>query len=434
MDFPRPAVRSYRAGEESLTLGKDLSRALKTLADSEQASRFMFLAAVLQTLIHRLTGHHDVVIGSTISGRNQPQTAPLIGFFVNVLLLRANFSHAPSFRSLLRQMRSTCLGAYAHQDLPLELLVKELSPERHGNRTPLFQCLINMHNLPNQDPDFPNLTIQRFEAGEDKATYDLELLVSQRDGEICLTLIYATDLFSAERVREMLGQYHHLLKQIVKDPNEQIERYSLVTETAQAILPDPAKPLDRTWRGPVQKFVSGHARRDPDRSAVVDAHGTTTYRELDELSARLANHLLDHGVGSEDVVAIYAHRTTALVWALLGIFKTGAAFMILDPTYPAARLKEYISEGKPTAWLQVEAAGRLAPELEAFVAESSWRCRLTLPSVAEAVAKDVLANCSDQDPPITIGPDQLAYLAFTSGTTGKPKAVLGEHGSLTHFF
>jgi amino acid adenylation domain-containing protein len=199
------------------------------------------------------------------------------------------------------------------------------------------------------------------------------------------------------------------------------------------VLPDPTTPLDRTWYGSVPHFFSQHARRNPDRVAVVDARGATRYRDLDQLSARLANHLLHHRVGSEDVVAIYGHRSTALVWALLGTLKAGAAFVILDAAYPPARLKEYMRQAKPAAWLQIECAGPLAPELESYVAELSWRCRLILPSVAEATEDGFLTNCSNEDPEITIRPNQLAYLAFTSGTTGKPKAVLGEHSSLTHF-
>src|ERR1043166_1082776 len=174
-------------GEENIALGEDLSRAIKKLAGSEQSTRFMLLAAVFQTLIYRLSGHQDAVIGSTISGRNQGQTDPLIGFFVNVLVLRASFHDGPSFRTLLRRVRSTCLEAYAHQDLPYDLLVKALRPERHAGRNPLFQCLINMHNLPDQVLDLPDLVVQPIEASEDKATYDLELVVSQRNRETCLS-------------------------------------------------------------------------------------------------------------------------------------------------------------------------------------------------------------------------------------------------------
>ena len=211
MDFRRRALPSHRGGKEIISLGEDLSRALKDLAESQQSTRFMLLAAVFQMLIHRITRHQDVVIGSTISGRNQRQTHPLIGFFVNVLVLRVNFSDGPSFRTLLKRVRSTCLVAYAHQDLPFELLVKELCPERHANRNPLFQCLINMHNLSDQVLDLPALAAHPVEATENKALYDLELVVSQRDRELCLSLIYATDLFAAERAREMLRQYKYLL-------------------------------------------------------------------------------------------------------------------------------------------------------------------------------------------------------------------------------
>ena len=258
-------------------------------------------------------------------------------------------------------------------------------------------------------------------------------MVSQRNREIYLSLIYATDLFSAERAGEMLRQYKYLLEQIVNNPDEPIDRYSLITEIARQTLPDPTTPLDRTWHGSVQHFFSHYARQNPDRLAVVDAHGATRYRDLDQRSSQLANYLLDHGIGGEDVVAIYGDRSAALVWALLGILKAGAAFVILDPAFPAARLKAYMSQARPAAWIQIEGAGQLPRELETCLAELPCRCRLTLPGVDEPSVNSLLANYSDEDPEIIINPNQLAYLAFTSGTTGKPKAVLGEHASLTHF-
>jgi amino acid adenylation domain-containing protein len=199
------------------------------------------------------------------------------------------------------------------------------------------------------------------------------------------------------------------------------------------VLPDPTTPLNRRWHGSVQDFFSHHARQNQDRLAIVDAHGAISYRDLAQRSSRLANYLLNHGIGREDVVAIYGDRSAALVWALLGILKAGAAFVILDPAFPTARLKAYMAQAKPAAWLQIEGAGDLPTELEICLAELACRCRLALPGVAAPLQNDLLANYSNEDPGITINPDQLAYLAFTSGTTGKPKAVLGEHGSLTHF-
>ena len=170
------------------------------------------------------------------------------------------------------------------------------------------------------------------------------------------------------------------------------------------MLPDPTTPLDRTWHGSVQHFFSHYARRNPDRLAVVDAHGAMRYRDLDQRSSRLASYLLGHGIGREDVVAIYGDRSAALVWALLGILKAGAAFVILDPAFPAARLKAYMSEARPAAWLQIEGAGQLPQELETCLAELSCRCRLALPGVAEPSHTSLLASYSDEDPEVTIHP------------------------------
>jgi amino acid adenylation domain-containing protein len=265
------------------------------------------------------------------------------------------------------------------------------------------------------------------------AKYDLTLFAIATSGQIQLHLDYNTDLFSCKRIVEMLEQLHHLLAQIVDKPDERISRYSLVTRTAQALLPDPRIALDTSWHGAVDEIFADYAHKQPERLAVQDARETWTYQELNDRSNQLARCLQGRGIRPGEIVAVYAHRSATLVWALLGILKAGAAFCVIDPAHPAARVGEYLSAAAPKALIQIAAAGVPTAEMERALNHASVQYRVALPSLASAQARQFLSSYETENPHVATGPDDLAYVAFTSGSTGKPKAVSGRHGPLTHF-
>ncbi len=213
---------------------------------------------------------------------------------------------------------------------------------------------------------------------------------------------------------------------------EEISDFSSVTQSAQSVLPNPAEPLPCEWFGSPHSRFSQQAKRVPARTAVADKLQTWSYSELDAASNQLANYLRSCGIGSQDAVAIYAHRSASLVWALLGILKAGAAFVILDSKYPASRLIDCCRLAMPRGWLQLEAAGELPEELEEFVGSLGCVCRLELPQ-GVAAARQLLKDCDADGPEVGVDPDGLAYIAFTSGSTGKPKGILGTHRPLSHF-
>ena len=192
-----------------------------------------------------------------------------------------------------------------------------------------------------------------------------------------LELVYNTDLFDRQRMVEMLAQLQHLLEQIVKNPAEPIAHFSLVSSQAQALLPNPNQPIEDCWEGAVHTQFSQQAKRVGNSTAIIDRQGSLTYSELDKISNQLANYLHKNGIGSQDVVAIYAHRSAPIVVALLGILKAGAAFTILDANYPAERLIDCLKLTQPKGWLQMSAGGNLPEALETFVGTLSTQCRLT---------------------------------------------------------
>ncbi|HET9913457.1 MAG TPA: amino acid adenylation domain-containing protein [Anaerolineales bacterium] len=431
-DHPRPKIQTFNGAQQSSTLPESFSQRLRELSRQEGCTTFMVLLAAFNVLLARLTGQSDVIVGSPIAGRNREELENLIGFFINTVVLRTNLDGNPSFRELLKHVREVALEAYANQDIPFEKLLEELQPERDLSRTPIFQVFFNMLNFNVDSIDFSGLKGESVSRPDAESKFDLTFYISERDKQIQLVFVYNTDLFSQERMAEMLSQYSHLLTQIVADPDRKINHFSLITDQAKDILPDPAQALTSSAYEPVHSAFARQAMRVPDNIALIDQSGTWTYRELNTRSNQLANFLQDKGIQPHDVVAIYAHRSASLVWALLGILKADAAFVILDSAYPVQRLINYLQVVKPKGWIQLEEAGPLPKALQEFVEASPYRCNIQLPRT-KSKADALLGDYSGDAPEVTVDPDDPAYIAFTSGSTGKPKGILGTHRPISHF-
>jgi amino acid adenylation domain-containing protein len=430
-DRPRPPVESHRGALESLVVAPGLTAEVNALARREGATLFMVLLAALDVVLGRLAGQDDVVVGTPIAGRTRAETERMVGLFLNSLALRTDLSGDPTFRELLGRVRETTLDAYAHQDLPFERVLEEVRPERSMAHAPVFQVMLNLANF--QDGTFQAEGLAVAGAGslgEATSKFDLTLYVGEGDGTIFVNLVYAADLFDARRMRELLAQLEGVLRQAAAAPETRVGALSLATEAARGVLPDPAEPLDDTWRGAVHEVFAARAMETPDALAVEDPRERWTYAELDGATDGVARALADAGVGVGDVVAITGHRSAALVRALLGTMKSGAAFLVLDPAYPPARLAEYVRIARPAVHIHLPAAGDLPRE--------------ALDSMGETIRATVVIHPRSEEPAdamdssgdplnVDVGPDTLAYLSFTSGTTGTPKAVMGRHSSLTHF-
>ncbi|HEX2201844.1 MAG TPA: non-ribosomal peptide synthase/polyketide synthase [Longimicrobium sp.] len=433
-DRPRPPVESHRGAVERLVVPPALADAARALARREGATLFMVLLAALEVVLGRLAGQDDVVVGTPIAGRTRAETDRMVGLFLNSLALRADLSGDPTFRELLGRVRETTLSAYAHQDLPFERLLEELRPERSLAHAPVFQVMLNLLNFDGGALRAGGLEVEEIQLdSEVSSKFDMTFYVGERDGAIEVNLVYAADLFDAPRIREMLAQLEGVLRQAAEAPETRVGALALATEGARSVLPDPTAPLDATWRGAVHEVFAARVAEAPDALAVEDPRERWTYAELDAASARVARRLADQAVGPGDVVAITGHRSAALVRALVATLRSGAAFLVLDPSYPAARLAEYVRIARPAAHLHLSAAGDLPREVTALL-DATIRTRVVLRPRGEGAAADVdgLGGVGEA-PRVTIGPDTLAYLSFTSGTTGTPKAVMGRHSALTHF-
>lgn len=356
----------------------------------------MILLTAFQVLLHRVTGQDDVVVGSPIAGRTQPETERLLGFFVNTLALRARLSGNPTLAMVLRQVRETCLGAFDHQELPFEKLVDAVRPARDASRPPLFQVLFSLQNVPPARIELAGLVVEPLRQETSAAKFDLSLYATERADGLRLSFEYAADLFAASTI-EYFGQaYLRILETLASDPESRIGDIALVDT-------DPALhgPSLEIPEATIPSLFDAQARRTPDAVAVRDAHGSVTFAELRARANAVAHRLREHGVGPDVVVAIRCERSVELIVGLLGILNAGGAYLALEPGLPAERQAFMIADSGAALVLSAE--------------------DLHLPDQDAHAPHDVLS-------------DNLAYLIYTSGSTGKPKGVLCTHAAAINRF
>lgn len=430
LDHPRPAAQSDRGASHTILLSKSLSDALQSLSREQGVTLFMTLLAAFDTLLYRYTGEEDVVIGTSVAGRNSGQLEPLIGFFVNTLVLRADLSGDPCFRELLARVRKIALEAYAHQDVPFELLVSVLQPERSLSRTPLFQVMFTLQNARRPALELTDLTLSPIEVERGTAKFDLELNMGERADGIVASFEYNTDLFDASTIERMARHFRALLESIVADPGQPLSALALLTEPERHQIlcewneTQVVVPSGNSFH---QLFEKQVARR-PHAIAVVCERQKLTYAELNQHANRLARFLVEQGVGAETVVSLLGERDINLLVAILAVFKAGGAYLPLDPHHPAKRLGQILQRSESTLVLTTGQSIALIEEscasLPAEARPAIWQLE---PLLEQARASDNLSRPG--------APDHLAYVIYTSGSSGQPKgAMIEQRGMLNHLY
>ncbi|MDF5720953.1 MAG: amino acid adenylation domain-containing protein [Rhizonema sp. PD37] len=426
-DQPRTAVQTFQGATQEFILSKELTLLLLQLSQKESVTLFMTLLAAFQTLLWRYSGQDDICVGTPIANRNRAETEGLIGFFVNSLVLHTYLGDNPSFRQLLMQVREVCLGAYAHQDLPFELLVEALQPERNLSHHPIFQVWFNLLNLGDNQLELSGLSVEPISIPTEEASkFDLSLYITEREEGIKLELIYNTDLFSSERIMEMLQQFYYLLSQIVAAPDSAIASYSLVTPVARSILPDPRTVLPESQYELVTTTFTSWVNSTPERSALCQESCTWSYGQLGKIAHALAQVMLSHGIERGDVVAVYGTQSLGLIASAIAVLLSGGVLLMLDPQLKSERQKLMLKEAKAKYILDID-----TQHLED---QKIWQ-PLTVICVNSdtGLAINSLKESSRTIPLPEISADDAAYIFFTSGTTGVPKGVLGCHKGIAHF-
>ncbi|RKH43053.1 non-ribosomal peptide synthetase, partial [Corallococcus sicarius] len=421
-DRPRPAVQSFRGASLPVSLNASVSSALKTLAQQEGATPFMVLLASFQLLLSRYSGQQDVSVGAPIANRNRAETEGLIGFFVNSLVLRARIDSRASFRALLRQVKRSTLAAYEHQDVPFEKLVEALQPQRDASRSPLFQVSFALQNAHVGALELPGLSLKLREAEATTAKFDLDLNFQETAEGFTGSIGYGTDLFDASTVLRMMEHYGVLLDALCARPDAPLSTLSLLAgPERQRVLVDwnatrSTVPVEDT----LPCLFESHVRRAPDAVAVEHEGQTLTYAELDARANQLANHLRSLGLPSEARVGLCVERGLDLMVGLLGILKAGGCYVPLEPAYPRQRLAFMFQDSAVSAVVTQQSLRDSLPEH-------------ALPTVCLDSDAPLLARQSTQAPQgPRIAADQLAYVLYTSGSTGLPKGVGITHRSIVH--
>ncbi|MFP2934485.1 non-ribosomal peptide synthetase, partial [Pyxidicoccus sp. 3LG] len=415
-DRPRPAQQTYRGAVVSVPLARELSEAVKELARREGATPFMVLLASLQLLLSRYSGQDDISVGSPIANRNRAETEGLIGFFINTLVLRARIDSRQSFRELLAQVRERTLAAYEHQDVPFEKLVEELQPQRDLSRSPFFQVTLTLQNAPTNELALPGLILSSLAPEIDTSKYDFSLVLDESAEGFTGVLNYNTDLFDAGTVQRLMRHYAVLLEAVVAAPERQLGLLSLLTdsERQQVLTEWSGKTGDFPRDTSLAQLFTQQAKQAPEALALVFGDAQLTYAQLDTQSNQLANYLLTLGVQAGSRVAVRLERSVDLVVGLLAILKAGAAYVPLDKGWPTERV---------TFVLQQAAAGVLLTQSD--LADELPDLGNVLVVMDEEGAR--IARQPESAPAIHSGGDALAYVMFTSGSTGQPKGVCVPH-------
>ncbi|MBW4428107.1 MAG: amino acid adenylation domain-containing protein [Nostoc desertorum CM1-VF14] len=415
-DRPRPAVQTFRGGTEVFQLDRELTEQLKQFSQQSGCTLFMTLLAGFAVLLSRYSGQNDIVIGSPIANRNRTEIEGLIGFFVNTLVLRFDLSENLSFKEFLAQVRTNTQDAYDHQDLPFEMLVEELQPERHLDRNPLVQIVFALQNAPRSPWDLPGMTVEQIDAGLDSVRLDLEIHLSEVPDGLEGYCYYNRDLFDGETITRLMTHFRILLTGIAKNPQQSVALIPLLTpQEQQQLLKDwNDTQSDYAYDKCIHQLVEQQAQLTPDAVAVVFENQSLTYAQLNRRANQLAHYLRSIGVETETLIGLSVERSLEMIIALLGILKAGAAYIPLDPEYPDERLRFMISDSQVSLLLTQATLLKKLPhtQTQTLLLDELWQ---------------KITSSSQENLTGVVGASNLANVIYTSGSTGKPKGVMVEH-------
>ncbi|RYZ43248.1 MAG: non-ribosomal peptide synthetase [Myxococcaceae bacterium] len=415
-DRPRPPLQSRRGASVPVSLSRELTDALRALAQREGATPFMLLLAAFQVLLSRYSGQDDISVGSPIAGRTHSEAEGLIGFFVNTLVLRSRVRARDTFRELLAQVRGTTLAAYEHQHLPFEKLVEVLQPSRDLSRSALFQALFVLQNAPAEALRVTGLSFQPVPLEANTSRFDLALTLFEVPQGLTGFLEYSSDLFDASTAQRLMAHFGVLLEAIAAQPETRVSALPLMTagEQARLLVEWNATDADFPRDTCVHLLVAEQALRAPEAPALRMGERTVSYAGLEAWAHHLAVQLHAAGVSRGDRVAVLAERSPELVAGLLATLKVGAAYVPLSPGVPPERLAFMLEDCAASALLCHPSLRASLPPLSTHV--------LSLETDVPAVREPL--------PSLPVGADDLAYVIYTSGSTGRPKGVAVHHRGL----
>ncbi len=433
-DRPRTPMQTYRGDSEHFFIDAELYEKLKSLAQEHGATMFMTLLAAFQTLLHRYSNQEEFLVGSVTAGRSHAELSNLVGYFINPIALKADFSGNPSFNEILNRVKQTALGAFEHQDYPPALLAKKLGLQRDSSRPPLFETMFILQKAHEADVQMLSpfalgldgarmeaggLVLESIALGGEPAQFDMTMMMSEMEDGLAAALQYNVDLFEAEIIQRMLKHFDLLLHEIVTDPTKPVSAYSLLDESEkQKILVEwNQSQADYPRDLCIHELIEEQVKRSPDAIAVQFESQSLTYKELNKRADEVAKVLIAQGVKPGTLVGLFVSRSVEMLVGLLGVLKAGGAYLPLDPSFPAERLAFMLEDSKASIVLTLSTLLPEMPKTDAQVI-----CLDALDEVKSKRGKKSKASADD-----------LAYVIYTSGSTGKPKGVQIHHQAVVNF-
>ncbi|WP_397252199.1 amino acid adenylation domain-containing protein [Peribacillus simplex] len=435
-DFPRPLESSYRGDTIDFSINPDMHRRLLDLARENGVSLFMVLQSGLTALLTRLGAGNDIPIGSPIAGRSDDALSDLVGMFINTLVLRTDTSGDPTFRELLDRVRRVNLQAYEHQDLPFERLVEVLNPVRSRSRHPLFQIMLALQNTPDPKLELPGVqsNLKLYSVGASKFDLTMEFrevhAENGRPDGISGFLEYSTDLFKRETAEMLIYRLLRLLDGALSEPDQHIGLLDILApEERQKILVDWNGSSDEIEHASIPSLLEEQVKKYPQHIALVFGETSLTYEEVNKKANQLARLLIAKGIGPEQFVALALPRSLEMVIGLLAVLKAGAAYLPLDPEYPADRLSFMLSDAQPACVLTDSSVASKLPDMKDIS-----QIILDEASTIEELEHHSPINPTDVDRIRPLSPLNSAYIIYTSGSTGVPKGVVVPHQNVIRLF
>ncbi|WP_435541504.1 lichenysin non-ribosomal peptide synthetase LicA [Bacillus paralicheniformis] len=420
-DYPRPSVQTFEGSRLSFALKPELVQQLRRLAKETDSTLYMVLAASYSALLSKLSGQSEVIVGSPAAGRPHADLSRIIGMFVNTLAIRTRPEGDKPFSAFLEEVKETTLGAFEHQDYPFEELIEKLNIQRDMSRNPLFDAVFSMRNADLKDLSMEGITLKPYDFAHQTAKFDLTLTAAEEDGLLVFEMEYNTALFKHESIERWSGYWVNLLEAVAENPDACLSELSFLDEAEKRRIVQKwnetklAVPQDKT----IHELFEAQVLRTPDRGAAVYNGVKWTYKELNARANRLARLLIEKGARPEQRIGIMVKPSLEMAAGVLGILKAGAAYVPIDPSYPAERIGYVLKDSG--AELLLTQTNLAAPE------EFSGETLLLDSMLSEEITKDDEVN-----PQAGTQPNNLAYLIYTSGTTGQPKGVMVEHQSLVN--
>ncbi|MCD6373887.1 MAG: amino acid adenylation domain-containing protein [Caldisericaceae bacterium] len=433
-DRPRPAVQTFKGSTETQWLPETLSNGVHAFCEKHGLTPFAFLLSAYYLLLHRYSGQNDLIVGSPTAGRSLNEFNRTIGYFVNPLPVRVQIDPYQNVGQFLNQVKQTVLEVFEHMDYPLTLLVEKLQPKRDPSRTPLFQTMFVLeraHLMHDQGLSqfalsregaqlkLGNLTIESMSLEQGVAPFDLTMMAVESGKGLAVSLGYNVDLFDQDTIQRMLQHYLYLIEQMVKNPEEQIARLSLITESeflsVQKFLQ--GKTVEKPAFNTIIELFEQRVEQFPQKEALLLGDQALTYQELNARANQLAHYLLAQNIQKEERVGICLDRSFEMVVTMLAVLKAGAAYVPIDPDYPLDRIHYMLNDA----------------DMKIVLTKSSFAGKLN--SSKNLVFIDTLNELKDysiKNPAIPIEAHNLAYLIYTSGSTGKPKGTMLQHGGLVN--